>query len=278
MWLFGGGFVALGAAGAQADAITDRGAYLMNGVVACGNCHSPKGPDGNPVPGAELSGGAPIVAPIFSAVPPNITPDLEAGIGKWTDAQIIDAIRNGKRPDGSIIGPPMPITFYRDMSDSDAKAIVAYIRQVKPSSNRTAKSEFKIPLPPNYGPSVTSVPDAPQSDKVQYGHYLATALGHCMDCHTPLVQGRNDMARIGAGGNPFGAPGGGVVISANLKPANANGVAKWSDDQVKAAIQAGVRPDASRLVPLMAFPYYKSINEADMAALVAYIRSLKPAP
>ena len=89
--------------------------------------------------------------------------------------------------------PPMPIAFYRGMSDSDVKAIVAYLRQVKPVSNKVEKSSYKIPLPDSYGSPVTSVPDVPHGDKVAYGAYLATGLGHCMDCHTPLVQGRNDM-------------------------------------------------------------------------------------
>ena len=261
--------------GARADALLDRGKYLMEGVVACGNCHTPKGPDGKAIADKELAGGAAIDAPIFHAVPANITPDPETGIGKWTDAQIIDAIRNGKRPDGSIIGPPMPIAFYRDMSDSDAKAIVAYLRAVKPVKNDPGKSSFKIPLPASYGPPVTSVPDVDPKDKVAYGQYIATGLGHCMDCHTPLVQGRNDMTRVGAGGNKFGAPGGGVITSANLTPANADGIAKWSDSQVKASIMTGQRPDRA-LVRLMAFDWYAHIGPSDMDALVAYLRSLKP--
>jgi mono/diheme cytochrome c family protein len=269
-------FMVLGGVAARADAIVDRGAYLMNSIVACGNCHTPKGPDGKPLADRELSGGAAIEAPIFSAVPSNITPDPETGIGKWTDAQIIDAIRNGKRPDGSIIGPPMPIAFYRDMSDNDAKAIVAYLRQVKPVSNKSPKSTYKVPLPPSYGPPVTTVADVPHTDKVAYGGYMATALGHCMDCHTPLVEGRNDMARLGAGGNVFEAPGGGIVRSANLTPGLNDGLAKWTDQALKTSIKEGVRPDGSKLVRLMAFDYYKNISDADMDSLVAYIRQLKP--
>jgi mono/diheme cytochrome c family protein len=130
---------------ARADALLDRGRYLMGGIVACGNCHTPKGLDGAPLPGKELSGGFAVDAPIFHAVASNITPDKETGIGNWTDAQIIDAIRNGKRPDGSIIGPPMPIAFYRGMSDTDVKAIVASLRQVPPVSSKVEKSVYKIP-------------------------------------------------------------------------------------------------------------------------------------
>jgi mono/diheme cytochrome c family protein len=271
------GLAVLCSVGARADALVDRGAYLMNSIVACGNCHSPRGPDGTLIAERELSGGPVINAPIFSAVPSNITPDLETGIGRWTDDQIIDAIRNGKRPDGSIIGPPMPFAFYRDMSDSDVRAIVAYLRQVKPVSNSTAKSTYKIPLPASWGPPVTAVPETSPSDKVAYGRYLAETLGHCMDCHTPLVDGRNDMNRLGAGGNVFEAPGGGIVRSGNLTSGVRDGVAEWSDESLKTAIRSGVRPDGSKLVPLMAFDYYKNISDTDMNAIVSYIRELKAA-
>ncbi len=122
----------------------ERGKYLMSSIVACGNCHTPKGPSGRAIADQELSGGTVFDAPVFHAVSANITPDKETGIGNWTDEQIINAIRNGKRPDGTTIGPPMPIAFYRGMSDSDVHAIVAYLRQVKPISNKVEKSTYKI--------------------------------------------------------------------------------------------------------------------------------------
>jgi mono/diheme cytochrome c family protein len=262
-------------AAARADALLDRGTYLMNGIVACGNCHTPKDADGKAIASRELTGGDAVNSPSFHAVPANLTPDPETGIGKWTDAQIIDAIRNGKRPDGSIIGPPMPIAFYRGMSDDDAKAIVAYLRHLKPVKNDVGKSTYKIQLPAAYGTPVTSVPAVDPSDKVAYGRYMAHNLGHCMDCHTPMVQGRNDMSRVGAGGNRFGAPGGGVITSANLTPAATTNTSKWTDAQLKSVIRTGVRPDGSAVVRLMAFDWYKSINDQDMDSLVAYIRSLK---
>ena len=261
---------------AAADSPLERGKYLMNSIVACGNCHTPKGPNGKAIATMELAGGVEINAPIFHAVGSNITPDKDTGIGNWTDAQIIEAIRNGKRPDGTIIGPPMPIAFYRDMSDTDVKAIVAYLRSVKPIKNQVEKSTYKIPLPPNYGPPVTHVADVPRTNTVAYGKYLATGLGHCMDCHTPLVQGRNDMTRIGAGGNTFESPLGGLIIAANLTPGNPDGIAHWTNDQVKKAITDGIRPDGRPLVRLMAFDWYKNIDNADLNALVAYLRSLKP--
>jgi mono/diheme cytochrome c family protein len=264
-----------GASASSAETPLERGTYLMNSIVACGNCHTPKGPDGRALVDKELSGGDPIDSPVFHAIPANITPDKETGIGNWTDEQIVNAIRNGKRPDGTIIGPPMPIAFYRDMSDSDAKAIVAYLRSIRPISNKSAKSTYKIPLPAAYGPPVTHVADVPRTNHVAYGKYLATGLGHCMDCHTPQVQGRPDMTKMGAGGNPFGSPNGGVILSANLTPGNPNGMAGWTNDQVKTAITTGMRPDRP-LVRLMAFDWYKNISTADLNDLIAFLRTLKP--
>ena len=100
------------------ESLFERGDYLINGIVACGNCHTPQGPDG-PLAGMELAGGLVIEEPEFTVVTPNITPDPETGIGRWSDEEIIAAIREGRRPDGSIIGPPMPIGLYRGMSDRD---------------------------------------------------------------------------------------------------------------------------------------------------------------
>lgn len=271
----------IAASASFADTPLERGTYLMQTIVACGNCHTPKGPDGKAIAGMELSGGNPIDSPVFHAVPGNITPDKETGIGNWTDDQIVNAIRNGKRPDGTIIGPPMPIPFYHGtpatpgMSDTDVKAIVAYLRSVKPISHKVEKSTYKIPLPPSYGPEVTHNPDVPRTDHVAYGKYLASGLGHCMDCHTPDVQGRPDFSRIGSGGNPFGAPNGGVIMSANLTPGNPDGIARWTNQQIKTAITTGMRPDRP-LVRLMAFDWYKGMSNEDLNDLIAFLRSLKP--
>jgi mono/diheme cytochrome c family protein len=269
-------FLSLGMLSARSETQIERGRYLVHGIVACGNCHTPKDSDGKAIADRELAGGPVFNAPIFHAISPNITPDIETGIGNWTDDQIVNAIRNGKRPDGTTIGPPMPIAFYRNMSDSDVRAIVAYLRTVKPIKNKTEASSYKITLPTQYGPTVVSVPDVPRTDKVAYGQYLATALGHCMDCHTPRVNGRSDMGRVGAGGREFEAPSGGLITSSNLTPGNDAGMAHWTDAELKNAIVYGVRPDRP-LVSVMGFEWYKNISSDDLDALVAYLRTLKPA-
>jgi mono/diheme cytochrome c family protein len=265
--------LAAGVSSARAETPLERGTYLMHSIVACGNCHTPKGPQGD-VPGMELAGGVDFQEDVFTAVAPNITPDAETGIGKWTDAQIIAAIREGKRPDGTIIGPPMPIALYRGMVDDDVKAIVAYLRSVKPIANKVAKSQYKIPLPPSYGPPVTSVALVSRADKVAYGEYLASSLGHCVECHsTPGANGAPDFVNhTGGGGMHFNGPWG-VSYAANITPA---ALGKYSDEDIKNAITKGVRPDGSRLMPPMAYAYYRNIAPADLDAIVAYLRTLKP--
>ena len=252
-----------------------RGDYLMTGVVACGNCHSPREPDGALLADRALSGGLAIEVPGFRAVAPNITPDKETGIGNWTDAEIAAAIREGKRPDGSVIGPPMPIEFYRHMSDTDLAAIVASLRAAKPVRHVVEKSTYRIPLPPAYGPPVGHVADVPKTDRLAYGRYLAD-IGHCMECHTPTDKGRPIVDRFGGGGRELPAPAGGTVKSANLTPGNPDGIVRWTDAQVKKTMATGVRPDGRKLVPLMAFDWYRTMKDDDMGALIAYLRTLKP--
>src|SRR5205085_1957722 len=94
--------------------------------------------------------------------------------------------------------------------------------------------------------------------------------------HTPRVNGRSDMSKVGAGGRQFETLSGGVITSANLTPANDDGIAHWTDAEIKHAITHGVRPGRA-LIPVMAFDWYKNISSDDLDALVAYLRSLRPA-
>jgi mono/diheme cytochrome c family protein len=262
-------------ASVQAETPLERGRYLMNGIVACGNCHTPVGPNG-PQMDREMAGGLEFKEQPFTAYASNITPDPETGIGRWSDEQIIVAIRDGKRPDGSLIGPPMPIAFYRGISDSDARALVAYLRSVKPVPNVVPKSEYRMPLPPAYGPPVGSVPAVPTADPVRYGAYLAGPLGHCMECHTPMkASGQRDEDKLGGGGFPFPGPWG-VSVSRNITPHPRDGLGGWTDAQIKTAITKGVRANGERLKPPMGYGYYATMRGTDLDALVAYLRSLKP--
>jgi mono/diheme cytochrome c family protein len=261
------------------DPLLARGDYLMNGIVGCGNCHSSRNDDGDFIEDMELAGNFVIEEPGFTAYAPNITPDEETGIGTWSDEDIIRAVREGIRPDGSVMGPPMAYPFYRDISDADMQAIVAYLRSVPPVRNEVPASVYNIPLPPNWGAPVASVPEPSRDDQVAYGRYLAHTLGHCTDCHTPLVMGQHDFSRIGAGANifpqPFGFPW--AALAANITQHPELGIGRWTDDEIKRAITQGVSRDGRELLPFMGFGFYKNISDEDMNAIVAYLKTLPPA-
>lgn len=255
-------------------AVLERGKYLMEGVVACGNCHMARGDKGQPLPEKGLSGGMLWDETHFKAIAANITPDRETGIGKWTDAQLARAIREGVRPDKSLIGPPMPVAFYRYLSDDDLAAIIAYLRAQPAVKIVQPKSKYNMPLPANYGPPVKGVKAPPASNQLAYGEYLAN-IAHCMDCHSPRDEkGVLHLENRGAGGQIIKGPWG-ESISRNLTP-HPTGLKDFTDAQIIKSVRTGVDRSGQPYKPPMAYDYYKTISDADMAALIAYLRSLKP--
>ena len=123
--------------GACADTPVERGAYLVNTIMTCGNCHSPKGPP-DVVAGKDFSGGLRFNEPPFDVTAPNITPDKETGIGAWTDEQIATAITTGKRPDGRQLAPIMNYAAFTHLTKEDVAAVVAYLRSIPPVHNQVA--------------------------------------------------------------------------------------------------------------------------------------------
>ena len=260
--------LAAGAAAFAQEALSiDRGQYLVT-IGICGSCHTPKDAQGNSIPSQFLGGGH-RVGGIFAS---NITPDKDTGLGAWTDAQIVEAIRNGRRPDGEPVRPPMGVHFYRGLSDADVQAVVAYLRTVKPVRNLVERVESRGPSP-TFDP-VANVSAPSRSDKLAWGQYVGETIAHCFQCHTPRKGGLPDRSRLGAGGNSYTARGGGQVAASNITPAH---IGTWTDDQLKDAITKGVRPDGGQLAPVMDFEMYAQLTPYDLDALVAYIRSLPPA-
>lgn len=239
--------------------------------MACGNCHTPQGPDG-PLAERAFAGGPMGKEGGAELRAANITPDPDTGIGRWTDAQRVASIREGRRPDGSIIGPPMPIGLYRALSDGDVKAIVAYLRSVKPVRNEVARSTYPFPLPPSYGPPVTVVAEVSRADPVRWGAHLAGPLGHCIRCHSaPDARGVPDMANgLGAGGLRFNGPWG-VSVASDITP---KGIGRYSDAELRRIITTGVRPDGTRRLPPMGVACYAKMSPGDLDALIAYLRTL----
>jgi len=263
-----------GAAHAQSD-LVKRGDYLVNGILTCGNCHSPKGPTGD-IPGKHFSGGLSWDEPPFKVTAPNITQDKDTGIGKWSDADIKKLMRTGLMPNGVHIAMIMPTGFYHIMTERDLDAVVAYLRTIKPISNKVADPIYKMPqvehvLPGGEKPYT----EAMMTDKVKKGFYLAT-IAHCMECHTPMEKGmRQWTTRLGAGGFEFPGPWG-VSVSRNITSSKSKGIGAWTDAEIKRAITQGISKDGSHLKPPMGFHYYSTLTAGDLDAVVAYLRTVPP--
>jgi len=259
---------------ARAEPSVERGEYLVQGPAGCGNCHTPLGPDGF-VFEQDLGGRLVEKTDAFTAIAPNITP---AGrVADWSDQELATAIREGIRPDGSVIGPPMPITMYRGLGDEDLASIVMYLRTVPSVENDPGQSEYNIPLPPAYGPPVESVSAPERGVTVEYGEYLANAISHCMECHTPMgPQGPMLETDLGRGGFEFHGPWG-VSVAANLT-SHEDGLAGYSDAELKTMITEGVRPDGKPMLPPMPYTYFAKLTANDLDAIIVYLRSLPPLP
>jgi hypothetical protein len=223
----------------------------------------------------ELGGFLVEKSDLFEAWAPNITPG--GRIAEWSDAELAKAIREGIRPDGTVIGPPMPIGLYRGLSDDDLMSMVMFLRTVAASDNVVPASTYNIPLPPAYGPPIDTVAAVPEGVTVEYGAYLAGPVAHCLECHTPMgPQGPMLDTHMGAGGFEFHGPWG-VSVSANLTT-HADGLAGYTDDEIRTMITQGVRPDGTRMNPPMGYGYYANTKPEDIDAIILFLRQLPPLP
>jgi mono/diheme cytochrome c family protein len=261
-------------ASAQSD-LVKRGDYLVNGILTCGNCHTPKGPSGG-IMDKAFSGGLSWDAPPFKVTAPNITQDKETGIGNYTDAELKQLLRKGIKRNGAPVAMIMPSGFYEIMTDRDLNAVIAYLRTIKPIKNAVPDPIYKMeqghPIPPGGESPYT---EAMLSDKVKQGFYLAT-IAHCMECHTPMgSRGREFANKLGAGGFEFPGPWG-VSVSRNITSSKTKGIGGWTDDEIKRAVTQGVSKDGSKLNPPMGFYYYATVSAADLDAIVAYLRTVPP--
>ncbi len=184
--------------GARAQSPAERGSYLVNTIMACGNCHTPRDASGKAIAEKALSGnGLTFTTPVFIATAPNITPDVETGIGSWSDAEIKRALVEGIRPDhGHLAGVPlaaiMPANFYKALLPDDLDAIVAYLRTVKPLRSEVPDPVYKAPVHRDpYPDAEAGFSKAMFTDPVRRGAYLRH--------HRPLhgVPRRKDARRVG---------------------------------------------------------------------------------
>ena len=272
------GFVAAvtmtGAAFAQSA--VERGDYLVNTILTCGNCHTPRGPGGVFDMGKQLSGGPQTWdTPSYTVKGANVTPDPDTGIGKWSDAEIKRSLLDGVRPNGTPIAPIMPFNFYKIMTPADLDAVVAYLKSVPAVANQVQAPTYKAAMHGDIPPGAERpMNPADFSDPVKRGFYLVT-IGHCMGCHTPEVNHRRDWNALGKGGEEFKGPWG-VAVARNITSHREKGIGAWTDAEIKTAITQGKRRDGSPLKPPMGYGLYAKMTDADLDAMVAYLRTVPP--
>jgi mono/diheme cytochrome c family protein len=267
---------------ANAESAAERGGYLVNTIMACGNCHTPRDADGHTIAEMAFSGGLTFTTPAFVATAPNITPDPETGIGSWSDAEIKHALLQGVRPDhGRLAGIPlaaiMPANFYLALLPDDLDAVVTYLRTVKPIRNESPEPLYKAPVHrDSYPDAEAGFSKAMFADPVSRGAYLVT-IGHCMECHSAWSRGVSDFKNgLGHGGREFPAGPSESSTAANITSDPAAGIGAWSDQEIGRAITKGISRDGRKLKPPMAYPYYAGLRQNDLADIIAYLRTVPP--
>ena len=269
---------------AIADPAVERGNYLVNSILACGNCHSPRDANGEIIKDKALSGGRVFSTPAFVVTTSNITPDPETGIGSWTDAEIKRALIEGIRPDhhrlaGVPLAAIMPANFYKALLPEDLDAIVTYLRSVKPVHNEISDPVYKAPVHRDPYPDAQSGFDKSTfADPVKRGAYLVT-IGHCMECHSAWSRGVSDFKTgLGRGGRVFAEAGAAGVTAANITSDRAAGIGGWTDQEIVRAVTHGVARDGRMLKPPMGYAFYAGLKESDLADIIAYLRTVPPLP
>ena len=263
----------IGNAHAQGDA--KRGQYLAK-AAGCVGCHTQEKKDAVP-----YAGGRALKTPFGTFYGPNITPDPVAGIGRWTEADFMRAMRHGERPDGANYFPAFPYPSFTRIADADLRDLWAYLRTLPPSNRANQAHELRFPFGWRLLVTVwkwlffTPGPfeaDPKLSQTLNRGAYLVQALGHCGECHTPRnLLGGPKRDRFLAGGK--GPEGKGVP---NLTPTK---LKKSSDAELKDFLVSGTTPDGD--VPAEAMGEVirnttSQLTPEDLASLIVYLRALPP--
>ena len=262
-------------AGAAGDA--SRGLYLSK-AGGCLACHTEDKKEAAP-----FAGGRALKTPFGTFYGPNLTPHPAAGIGRWTEADFVRAMRHGVRPDGAHYYPAFPYPSFTKITDADLADLWAYLRSLPPSARPNQPHDLKLPFRWRYpiaawnwlyftpGPSAGN-PGRPAN--VARGAYLVEALGHCGECHTPRnFAGATKKDRALAGGKgPTGKD------LPNLTPTH---LGKWSDAELKDFLLYANKPDMDSADEAMAEVVRNTTSQLtpeDLAAMMAYLRSLPPLP
>jgi len=216
------------------DAI-ERGEYL---VIAggCVSCH--RGEDDE----ESFVGGLALVSDFGTFYAPNITPDMETGIGSWEAKDFLLALQHGRKPGGSFYYPAFPYRAYAGLTDEDVLDIGSYLMSLEPQSNAVPQAETPAWLNRWAMAGWNLLADMSEADAeifddelVARGAYVARNLGHCSECHTP----RNTVGILDASREFAGATLGEEVIEA----INAEALSKWTTNNFDVFLLLGLKPD-----------------------------------
>jgi mono/diheme cytochrome c family protein len=252
-----------------------RAEYITR-MADCEACHTAKG-------GPPFAGGRPFVLPFGTIYSPNITADPDTGIGKWTDAQFLEAVHRGISPDGSRLYPAFPYASYTMLTDQDVLAIKAFLFSLRPVRQANKPNTFAFPYNQRWLMAFWSAffnrderfrPVAERSAQWNRGAYLVEAAGHCGECHTPrnLLQAMNQRRKF-AGGAAEG------WTAYNITSDPSSGIGAWSAPELAAYLKQGHTPGRGAASGPMGEAVDLSLSrltDADLAAIVTYVRSVNP--
>ena len=267
--------LAAGAA-AQAQSAAERGKAIFD-AAGCYACHTEKG-------GPAMAGGPPLSTPFGTFYAPNIPPDPDTGIGKWSDDDFVRALREGLSPDGQPFYPVFPYTAYTKMTRQDLLDLRAYLNTLTPVKRASRPHDLKFPysirasLYPWRWLNFTAgeyAPDKTRDAQWNRGAYIVEAMSHCGECHTPrdFLGGLKGDLKLSGARMPVGD-----LVAANLTP-DKTGLAAWSADDIAAALETGELPEGGTLGGEMGEVVANStgkMSQDDRAAIVAYLKALKP--
>ncbi len=258
-------------------ALADSGEYLTR-AADCAACHTAPGR-------APFTGGRAFKLPVGTLYSPNLTPDMETGVGAYTDDEWVSALQRGVGHGGKYLYPAMPYNSYTLMSRADALAIKSYIFSLKPVHAEVPANKLRFPFNQRWtlwfwnqlnNPGHRFEPAADKSAAWNRGAYLAQALGHCDQCHTP----RNWMQGLKQGRAYAGATQVGW-LAYNITPDKTHGIGAWTDADLAQYLSTGTAPGHGPASGPMAEAVSNSLRyltPPDIAAIVTYLRGLAPQP
>ena len=254
-------------------ALIARGEYLAR-AADCTACHTPPG-------GQDFAGGVAFQLPFGTIYASNISPDLETGIGAWSNADFVRALRHGVDRDGRNLYPAFPYAEYALLTTDDALAIRAYLATVKPVRATPPPNQLAFPFNQRYlvrawnllfAPEAQFRPDRAHDEAWNRGAYLAVALGHCGECHTPrnIMMGL-ETSRVFAGAVQAG------WLAYNLTSDREHGLGNWSDEQIEQYLATGYaegRGPASGPMAEVVENSLQYLSRDDIRAIVGYLRTI----